>query len=107
MSEFFIVLSRPVEEFETLARAMAHKDSLARHVPEAEHRVYRCKRYLAGAEHFPKMVALLTDIQAEGLTEANRDRLRLLLLTIGNRSPRLQTLTLVEGPAEFQTRAAQ
>lgn len=107
MSEFFIVLSRPPEEFETLGEALAQKATLQRHVPDVEHKVYRCKRSLMSAEHFPKMVDLLDDIQTNGLTDENRDRLRLLLLTIGNRTPNLKTLRRVSGPPEFSPRGQQ
>lgn len=102
MSEFFIVLSRPVQEFDDLAAAQAHQQSLTRHVPDAEHKVYRCKRWLVGAAHFPKMVQLLVDIQREGLNDVNRNWLRIILLTVGNRSPKLQSLTRAPGPAEYQ-----
>jgi hypothetical protein len=102
LSEFFIVLSRPVEEFETLPEALIHQRDLERHVPDAEHRVYRCKRWLAGAKHFTKMLELLVDIQRDGLTNANRDRIRVLMFTISNRTPKLQTLITAPGPAEYR-----
>ena len=104
MSEFFIVVSRPVQEFDTLPEALVHQRDLQRHVPDAEHRVFRCKRYLAEAKHFAKAVELLVDIQRDGLTDGNRERLRILLGTIGTRTPRLQTLIKVDGPPEYEVR---
>lgn len=101
MSEFFIVLSHPVTEHEELGDALQAKAVLEKHVPGREHRIYRCKRWLAGAKHFTKAVELLRDIQRDGLTNANKDRLLLLLGTIGTRTPKLQTLIRVQGPPEF------
>ena len=104
MSEFFIVLSHPVTEHEELGDALQAKAVLEKHVPDREHKVYRCKTWLAGAKHFSKAVALLADIQRDGLTDANKDRVRILLLTIGTRTPKLQSLIKVDGPPEFQVR---
>lgn len=101
MSEFFIVLSHPVTQHEELEQALQEKAVLEKHVPERTHKVFRCKSWLHGAKHFSKAVTLLTDIQRDGLTEANKDQLRLLLFTIGNRTPRLKMLMRVEGPPEF------
>lgn len=105
MSEFFIVLSHPVTEHAELGDALQAKAVLEKHVPDKEHKVYRCKTWLHGAKHFSKAVALLVDIQREGLTDANKDRLRLLLLTIGTRTPKLQTLIKVDGPPEYGARS--
>jgi hypothetical protein len=104
MSEFFIVLSHPVTEHETIGDALQAKAVLEKHVPDKEHRVYRCKSWLAGAKHFSKAVELLGDIQRDGFTPAHQDRLRILLLTIGNRTPKLKTLIRAEGPPEFGAR---
>lgn len=102
MSEFFIVCSQDHEEYETLADAMAQQRRLAAHVPERTHTIYRCKRWLAGARHFHKMVELMVDIQREGLTEPNKDRLRLLLGTIIHRTPKFKALIQVDGPPEYR-----
>lgn len=102
MSEFFIVASNQLQEFETLPEALVHKRDLERHVRDAEHKVYRCKGSLVGADHFTKMVALLADIQRDGLTPANADRIRVMFFTLGNRTPKLQTLTRASGPPEYR-----
>lgn len=104
MSEFFIVLSHAVPEHETLAEALEQQRMLRAHVPDKEHTIYRCKRWLAGAKHFSKMVELLRDIQREGLTDPIQERMRILLLTIGNRTPKLQTLIKTPGPDEYRPR---
>jgi hypothetical protein len=104
MSEFFIVISHPVTQHEELGDALQEKAVLEKHVPDKEHTIFRCKTWLHGAKHFSKAVALLSDIQREGLTDANKDRLRLLLITIGTRTPKLQTLIQTRGPAEFRPR---
>jgi hypothetical protein len=102
MSEFFIVISHPVTEHEDMGDALQAKAVLEKHVPDAEHKVYRCKRWLAGAKHFTKAVELLRDIQNDGLTDANKDRLRILLITIGTRTPKLETLIRTSGPPEYR-----
>lgn len=107
MSEFFIVLSQPVEEYETLAQALEQQRMLQAHVPDKGHRVYRCKRWMVGAKHFTKLVDLLRDIQRDGLTDSHRDRLRIVLLTIGNRTPALKTLTTTDGPPEYRARGVR
>jgi hypothetical protein len=104
MSEFFIVLSHAPTEHEDLGDALQEKAVLEKHVPDKEHKVYRCKRWLAGAKHFSKAVTLLADIQRDGLTEENKERVRILLFTVGNRTPRLKTLMRVQGPPEFGAR---
>jgi hypothetical protein len=101
MSEFFIVLSHEVEEHETLPQALAQQRMLQAHVPEKTHTILRCKRWLTGAKHFSKVVTLLTDIQRDGLSAGNKDRLRILLITIGTRTPKLQTLIKAPGPLEY------
>jgi hypothetical protein len=106
VSEFFIVLSHPATEHETLPEAMASQRALQAHVPERTHTIYRCKRWLTGAKHFTKMVDLLNDIVRDGLTPANLDRARVLQVTIGNRTPRLKALHRVPGPPEYQPPAA-
>lgn len=101
MSEFFIVLSHAVTEHEELGDALQAQAVLQKHVPDKEHKVYRCKTWLHGAKHFSKAVTLLVDIQRDGLTDANKERLRILLFTVSNRTPKLQMLTKVDGPVEF------
>lgn len=90
MSEYFIVLSHEPQQHETLEDARCEQIALAKHFPDRAFRVHRCKTWLAGAKHFTKMVDLLGDIVREGLTPANLDRARVLLITIGNRTPRLK-----------------
>lgn len=101
MSEFFIVVSQEIPEHETLEEAMEQQSMLRCHVPDREHKILRCKRWLAGAKHFSKAVELLRDIQRDGLTDTNRNRLGIILYTIGNRTPKLQTLIKAPGPAEY------
>jgi hypothetical protein len=101
MSEFFIVLSHDVEEHETLPQALAQQRMLQAHLPDKTHNILRCKRWLTGAKHFSKAVMLLTDIQREGLSAANMERVRILLITIGHRTPKLQTLIKAPGPHEY------
>jgi hypothetical protein len=86
MSGYYIVSSEKLEHHETLEDAMTQRGLLSRHMPGVKFTVHRCKRYLHGAKHFPKMVALLNDILRDGLTQAHRDRADILLLTIKNRS---------------------
>lgn len=102
MSEFFIVLSHSVPEHETLPEALEQQRMLRTHVPDKEHKIFRCKRWLAGAQHFTKMVELIRDIQREGLTEPIQERMRILLLTIGNRTPKLKTLIRADGPVQYR-----
>jgi hypothetical protein len=102
MSEFFIVLSRKPEEFETLPDAIAQQLMLKTYAPGQEHIIFRCKRWLHGAKHFSKAVDLLGSINRDGLTDENRSRLIVLLGTITTRTPTLKTLTRVEGPDEFR-----
>lgn len=105
-NDFYIVLSFAPEEIKTVEEAERVRANLERHVPDKVHRVYRCKRWLQTAHHFPKAVELLADIRREGLTGENANRLAVLLTTIGyrNRSektPHLQRRNL----PEFDARA--
>lgn len=90
MSEFFIVTSHLHQQHETLAEAQAERAGLLAHFPDKTFTIYRCKSWLTGAKHFTKMVDLLGDIVRDGLTPANLERARILLLTIGTRTPRLK-----------------
>jgi hypothetical protein len=81
---------------------MTEQRALAAHLPDRQHRIFRCKQWLAGARHFQKMVELMVDIQRDGLTEPNKDRLRLLLGTITHRTPKLKSLIQVDGPPEYR-----
>ena len=103
MSEFFIVVQPPTQ-YETLEEARAVKDGFAKHFPDKEWTILRCKAWLNGAKHFAKMVELMADIHRDGLTAAHKDRLTILLGTIGTRTPKLQTLIRRPGPPEFQPR---
>lgn len=102
MSEFFIVLSSTPQEFDTLADAMAQQRTLQTYVPDKEHSIFRCKKWLHGAKHFSKCVDLLGSINRDGLTDENRSRLLVLLGTITTRTPRLKTLVEAPGPDEFR-----
>ena len=104
MSEYFIVLSHEPTRHESLGDAQAEQHTLAKHFPEKTFTVHRCKRWLFGAKHFTKMVDLLGDIARDGFTEANQERARILLLTIGNRTPRLRISP--NAPPEFEPRRA-
>ncbi|HEX4302854.1 MAG TPA: hypothetical protein VHZ78_08670 [Rhizomicrobium sp.] len=86
MSEFYLVLPDDQREITTLEEARAVADGLAKHLPDKTFKVYRCKRYLHGAKHFQKMVALLGEIVAAGLTQSLRDRADILLGTVAKRN---------------------
>lgn len=98
MSEFFIVLSQVPQQHETLDDARADKRRLSKFFPDKTFTILRCKSWLHGAGHFPKIVTLLGDIVRDGLNDFNLERARILLLTVGNRTPNLKA---VEGPPEF------
>ena len=102
MSEYFIVLATEPQRHQALEEARAEKIALAAHFPDKTFTIHRCKTYLHGAKHFTKMVELIGDLVRDGWTDANQERARLLMLTIGNRTPRLRTLRQVEGPEEYQ-----
>lgn len=86
MSEFWIVSAARMERHATLEAAVRVMENLQRHCPDKTFRVYRCKRNIRSAAHFPKLVALLKDILRDGLTRENRDRALVILTTVGNRS---------------------
>jgi hypothetical protein len=98
MSEFFIVLALPVNEHPTLADAEHERDLLAAHVPDKTFKVFRCKEWLHSAQHFPKVVEFLSDLEREGLTAEMRSRLSVLLTTIGTRTPKFKCLRLPKKP---------
>lgn len=102
MSEFFIVLSHKPDEFDTLHQAMAQQRVLQTYVPEKEHSIFRCKKWLHGAKHFSKCVDLLGSINRDGLTDENKCRLIVLLGTITTRTPKLKMLVEAPGPDEFR-----
>ena len=82
MSEFFLVLAGEQNEIDTLEEAHRVCADLAAHVPDKTFKVYRCKRWMQPAKHFPKLHALLREIVRDGLTPALRDRADILLQTI-------------------------
>lgn len=98
MSEFYLVLSGEHREIETLVEANTIRDGLARHMPGKTFKVYRCKKSLRSAKHVTKMIALLRDIDQDGLTPANADRLTVLLTTLRIRTPKFEALTLPAKP---------
>jgi len=101
MSEYFIVLSTAPTRHATLAEAQIEQEMLRRYKPEHTFTIHRCKTWLVGARHFTKMVELLRDIVADGLTAANLERARIVLFTIGNRNP---GIAVTAGPPEFEPR---
>lgn len=106
MSEFYIVTSQAYDQHATLDVAQRAQRVLQRHFPDKVFTIYRCKRWLMGARHFKKLVELLTDILAQGLTPELQDRARILLFTINYRDrPNTKVIPRVEGPPEFQPRA--
>jgi hypothetical protein len=86
-NDFYIVTTLPVEEHATLGDAEALRDALARHFPDKTFRVFRCKRHMHSARHFPKLVELLRDVlNARGLSPDLAARARVILTTIGTRN---------------------
>jgi hypothetical protein len=65
---------------------MAEQANLLRHVPGKAFRIYRCKRSMHPARHYPKLTAWLADVMRDGLTRENRDRGHVLMVTIANRT---------------------
>jgi hypothetical protein len=106
MSEYFMVLPEGQPEIETLEEAQRIRDGLNKHVRGTRFRVFRVKRSLHPAHHFPKLVQLLRDIvKAGGLTSDLRDRCTILLTTIGNRKE-TPHLTVNRTVPEFKRRRA-
>ncbi|HLY06140.1 MAG TPA: hypothetical protein VKR31_10360 [Rhizomicrobium sp.] len=104
MSEYWIVTSKDYERHKSLPEALGVRDFLRRHCPDTEFFVHRCKASLHSAKHFPKVVELLRDIVADGgLSAANLDRARVLLLTVDNRR---EMPVAKNAPPEFRPRAA-
>lgn len=98
MSEFFIVCAEKHEHHEALAAAERERDMLSAHFPDKTFTIHRCKSSLHSAHHFVKAAHLLGDIERQGLTEDNRTRLRVLLATIGTRTPKFKNLSLPKKP---------
>jgi hypothetical protein len=98
LSEYWIVCTCDHTEHDNAEDAQREHKVLSAHFPDRKLRLHRCKHFMQPARHFDKMVELLADIKRDGLTAANGDRADVLLTTIGNRTPRLKTLTVPKKP---------
>lgn len=86
-NDFFIVAATPVVEHATFDDALGAKRQMAHYMPEKEFRIFRCKRWMNTAKHFPKFVELIRDLVKAGeATPELLSRARILLQTIRNRN---------------------
>jgi hypothetical protein len=76
MSEFWIVSGSVHEEHASLAEATRERDLLAAHFPDKTFRIFRCKRFLHSARHFPKLVELLRDEGGAAMTLDEMESIR-------------------------------